>query len=108
MSDNHTLSRRQALESLLLLGALAIPAGTEAGVQSPGLPLKSPGLEHIGLTVTNPEETAKFYGRIFNPQLFREKDTPPRFYVTAGTAYLAFGGNATSMPKIDHFCALVE
>jgi len=97
------MNRRDAL---LLLGALAVPAGASA--QDSSLPLKTPGLEHIGLTVTNPEETAKFYGRIFNPQLFREKDPPARFYVTTGTAYLAFGGNATSTPKIDHFCALVE
>src|SRR5438876_3002036 len=105
MSEENSMSRRDAL---LLLGALAIPAGAGAVAQDSGLPLKSPGLEHIGLTVTNPEETAKFYGRIFNPQLFREKDPPARFYVTTGTAYLAFGGNATSTPKIDHFCALVE
>src|SRR5438876_11001180 len=108
MSEQHKLSRREALEAMMLLGAVAVPAAARIATQSSGLPLNSPGLEHIGLTVTNPEETAKFYGRIFNPQLFRERDAPPRFYVTTGTAYLAFGGNATSTPKIDHFCALVE
>src|SRR5438552_18482559 len=107
MSENHKLNRREALQAI---GGLAFASGLAipAGAQSTGLPLKTPGLEHIGLTVTNPEETAKFYGRIFNPQLFRERDAPPRYYVTTGTAYLAFGGNATATPKIDHFCALVE
>ena len=93
----HAISRRQALQAL---GALfLLPAE---------LPLNTPGLEHVGLTVPNPEETAKFYGRIFNPQLFRERDAPPRYYVTAGTAYMAFGGMANATPKIDHFCALVQ
>ena len=41
-------------------------------------------------------------------QLFQEKDPPPRFYVKLGTGYIAFGGNATVSPSIDHFCALVE
>ena len=93
----HAISRRQALQAL---GALfLLPAE---------LSLNTPGLEHVGLTVPNPEETAKFYGRIFNPQLFRERDAPPRYYVTAGTAYMAFGGMANATPKIDHFCALVK
>src|SRR5438876_12208923 len=105
MSEENSMSRRDAL---LLLGALAIPAGAGAVAQDSGLPLKTPGLEHIGYTVPNPEETAKFYGRIFNPQLFRERDAPPRYYVTAGTAYIAFGGNANAAPRIDHFCALVQ
>ncbi len=91
------MNRREALQTL---GALLVLPGE--------LPLNTPGLEHVGLTVPNPEETAKFYGRIFNPQLFRERDAPPRYYVTAGTAYMAFGGMATATPKIDHFCALVR
>ena len=91
------MNRREALQTL---GALLLLPGE--------LPLNTPGLEHVGLTVPNPEETAKFYGRIFNPQLFRERDAPPRYYVTAGTAYMAFGGMATATPKIDHFCALVQ
>src|SRR5215468_4647369 len=108
MSDDRKLTRREALNSMLLLGALARAAAARTIPQSSGLPLNSPGLEHIGLTVTDPEEAAKFYGRIFNPQLFRERDAPPRYYVTAGTAYLAFGGNTTATPRIDHFCALLE
>src|SRR6266571_8417062 len=105
MFEHDTLSRRQALR---LLGAFAIPSALRGAAQSAGLPLNTPGLEHIGLTVPNPEETAKFYGRIFNPQLFRERDAPPRFYVTTGTAYMAFGGMADAKPRIDHICALVK
>jgi catechol 2,3-dioxygenase-like lactoylglutathione lyase family enzyme len=81
------------------------PPGSSSGAT---LPLKTPGLEHLGLTVPDPKAAADFYGKIFNPQLFRERELPPRYYVTTGTAYLAFGGSTTVAPKIDHFCALVQ
>ena len=62
------------------------------------LPIKTSGLEHIGMQVPDQEATAEFYGRIFDPQLFQEKDPPPRYYVKIGISYIAFGGlpaNAT-------------
>ena len=79
-----------------------------ARADDPSLPIHTTGIEHFGFTVTDPEATAKFYGRIFDGQLFQEKDPPPRFYVKLGTGYIAFGGNPTVTPSIDHFCALVE
>jgi len=99
---NH-LSRREVLQ---LAGAAVLARGQQ-------LPLHTPGLEHIGMTVPDPEATAKFYGRIFDPQLFQERDPPPRFYARTGISYIAFGGNVTAQPpqiqaQIDHFCALVE
>ena len=74
------------------------------------LPLHTTGLEHIGMTVPDQKASAEWYGRIFDPQLFQERDPPPRFYVRMGTAYIAFGGTPTpDLPaKIDHFCALVK
>jgi catechol 2,3-dioxygenase-like lactoylglutathione lyase family enzyme len=49
---------------------------------------------------------------IFDPQLFQEKDPPPRFYVKVGISYIAFGGPAANAPnpapRIDHFCTLVQ
>src|SRR5579872_4465170 len=97
------ISRREALA---YLGALAA-AGT---ARAADLPLHTPGLEHIGITVSDQKASAEFYGRIFDPQLFQEKDPPPRFYVRTGIAYLAFGGvtQNSPTPKVDHFCALVE
>src|ERR1700684_2136828 len=56
------------------------------------LPLQTTGLEHLGMTVPDPKASAEFYGRIFDPQLFQERDPPARYYVRMGTAYLAFGG----------------
>ncbi|HEY1243161.1 MAG TPA: VOC family protein [Bryobacteraceae bacterium] len=107
--ENGTLNRRHALA---ILGAAAVPWVTKAAADGSPLPLHTSGLEHIGMTVPDQEATAKFYGMIFDPQLFQERDPPPRFYVRLGTAYIAFGGfgaNATNtQPRIDHFCALVH
>jgi catechol 2,3-dioxygenase-like lactoylglutathione lyase family enzyme len=76
------------------------------------LPLNNTGLEHIGMQVPDQDASAKFYGMIFDPQLFQEKDPPPRFYVKIGISYIAFGGIAANAPspapRIDHFCALVQ
>jgi catechol 2,3-dioxygenase-like lactoylglutathione lyase family enzyme len=102
-------NRRQALA---IIGAAAGPWAARGLAQRPQLPLQTSGLEHIGITVPDQEATARFYGRIFDPQLFQERDPPPRFYVKVGTSYIAFGGfgaNAHDLqPRIDHFCALVN
>jgi len=98
-------TRRQAVQ---WLGACAVPLLARGVARADDLPLHTTGIEHFGFTVPDPEATAKFYGRIFDGQLFQEKDPPPRFYVKLGTGYIAFGGNAAASPSIDHFCALVE
>lgn len=104
MQEDRT-SRRQAMQRL---GAGAIALLARGVARADDLPLHTTGIEHFGYTVPDPEATAKFYGRIFDAQLFQEKDPPPRFYVKIGSGYLAFGGNAGASPSIDHFCALVE
>ncbi|HEY4362464.1 MAG TPA: VOC family protein [Bryobacteraceae bacterium] len=106
------VSRRSALRGLsgglaLAAGAFA-PPSTFAQSSSAGLRLKNTGLEHFGLTVPDSEAAARFYGRIFDTQLFKEKDPPPRFYVRLGISYLAFGQHPETAPFIDHFCALTE
>jgi catechol 2,3-dioxygenase-like lactoylglutathione lyase family enzyme len=102
------LTRRQALATAatLVWSVAARSEETPSGL----LPLHTTGLEHVGLTVPDQKASADWYGRIFDPQLFQERDPPPRFYVRMGTAYIAFGGTATpDLPaKIDHFCALVK
>ena len=73
------------------------------------LPLKTTGLEHLGTVVPDVTEAGKFYGRLFNPELFKEKDPPLRYYVTLGVGYLALGSRANQPHAFfDHFCALVE
>ena len=104
-----TLNRRRALAMLGAGAGFWAKRGLAEGSQ---LPLQTSGLEHIGMTVPDQEATAKFYGMIFDPQLFQERDPPPRFYVRLGTSYIAFGGIAanapSAQPRIDHFCALVR
>src|SRR5262249_20847986 len=104
------VTRRRALQSLgLAVGASVNP--WRAFAQQPQLPLRTSGLDHMGMTVPDQEAAAKFYGRIFDPQLFQEKDPPPRFYARVGISYIAFGGgnaNNPGPPRIDHFCALVQ
>jgi catechol 2,3-dioxygenase-like lactoylglutathione lyase family enzyme len=93
-------SRREALAA-----AIFFP---RAFAQTSQLPLKTTGLEHVGFTTPNPEKSASFYGRIFGPQIFQEREPPLRYYAMLGTGYVAFGGNATAPARIDHICALVE
>ncbi len=103
-------TRRHALQrSLQLLGAGAAVWSLRDSAKAAELPLNNTGLEHYGMTVADPEAAAKFYGRIFDPQLFQERDPPPRYYVRLGKSYLAFGGNKdVAAPSIDHFCVLTE
>ena len=89
-------------------GGLAIGAGAFAQSGAAGLPLRNTGLEHFGVTVPDSEAAARFYGKIFDTQLFKEKDPPPRFYVRLGISYLAFGQHPEVPPFIDHFCALTD
>jgi catechol 2,3-dioxygenase-like lactoylglutathione lyase family enzyme len=106
---NQVVSRRemtQRLAALIGVGCTGWVRGLVANAA--GLPLQTTGLEHIGMTVPDQDATAKFYGRIFDPQLFQERDPPPRFYVRTGISYIAFGGGKDMPPHIDHFCALVE
>jgi catechol 2,3-dioxygenase-like lactoylglutathione lyase family enzyme len=104
MQEDRT-TRRQAIQCL---GACAIPLLARGVARADDLPLHTTGIEHFGFTVPDPEATAKFYGAIFDRQLFQEKDPPPRFYVKLGTGYIAFGGNQAATPSIDHFCVLME
>jgi len=104
-----TYTRRQTLQ---LAGAGAA-AASFAGSARASTPLATTGLEHIGMTVPDQDAASKFYGMIFDPQLFQEKDPPPRFYVKTGIHYIAFGGPTANNPapimaRIDHFCSLVQ
>ena len=104
--ENRTATRREALRLTAGLTAAAW-LGTSTAHASE-LPLHTTGLEHLGLTVPDVAKSANIYGRIFDPDLYKEKDPPLRNYVKLGVGYIAIGGNATVPAKIDHVCALVE
>jgi catechol 2,3-dioxygenase-like lactoylglutathione lyase family enzyme len=63
----------------------------------------------MGVIVPDVTAAGKFYGRLFNPELHKEKELPLRYYVTLGVGYLALGSRANeSRVYFDHFCALVQ
>jgi len=58
------LTRREAPGVIL-----AAPAALAA--QGSQLPLRTSGLEHVGFTAPDPQKSAAFYGRIFDPQIIK-------------------------------------
>src|SRR5215203_975778 len=100
-SGSMLLTRREAM-------ALMVAAPAAVAAQASQLPLNTSGLEHVGFTVPDPQKSAAFFGRIFDPQIFQEMSPPLRYYCRLGIGYVAFGPNATAAPRIDHFCATVE
>jgi catechol 2,3-dioxygenase-like lactoylglutathione lyase family enzyme len=86
-------------------------AGSEpdAAAVAAALPLATLGLEHIGIVVPDVTRAARFYSRVFNPELYKERDGPLRYYVTLDPGYIALGSRAgTTGAFIDHDCALLK
>lgn len=127
------MSVRQSTRREFLATAAAVPAlsvgaaaqgrrgrGEPAAAAGPQLPLRTTGLEHLGLTVPDVAASGAFYGRLLNPALHKEAEPPLRYYVTMGVGYLALGSvvigtgdetTDTAPPReayVDHFCALVD
>lgn len=90
-----------------MAGALltASRAGAQSGSQSKLLPLHSTGLDHLSITVPDSAAAAKFYAKIFDPQIFHERTGVQRYYARLGAAYIAFGPRAGVTPYIDHIAA---
>lgn len=79
------------------------------------LPLKTTGLEHISMWVTDVAAAGAFYARVFNPTLHKEKDPPLRYYVPLALkepkpplGYIAIGAANGRPVQFDHYCALVD
>jgi len=103
-SSNHKVGRRQWLSRA---GSLAAGSwfAVRGAAQQTLLPLHCSGLDHLSITVRDSLEAAKFYGRIFDPQVFHERTGVQRYYVRLGSAYLALGPRADATPFIDHIAA---
>ena len=65
-------------------------------------------INHIHIKSHDPQKSAAFYGRIFDPQIFQEMSPPLRYYCRLGIGYVAFGGSTGAPARIDHVCATVE
>ena len=92
----------------VVIGGIAASLSVPLFSQTKQLPLRTTGIEHMGSVVPDVTAAAKFYGRVFNPEVHKEKDPPLRYYVTLNPGYLAFGSRANAPNAFfDHFCALV-
>jgi len=78
-----------------------------ASAQPSLLPLHTTGLDHLSITVPDPQQIATFYGKIFDPQIFHERTGVQRYYVRLGQAYIALGPQPNVTPWIDHIAAAV-
>jgi catechol 2,3-dioxygenase-like lactoylglutathione lyase family enzyme len=111
LPETRTLSRRTVLGAFAAMAPGAM-LGTRVAAQplrGDELPLHTTGLEHIGMVVPDTEKSARFYSRLFNPEMQKEKDAPLRYYVMTGTGYMAIGSRAgVTEARIDHYCTLVE
>jgi catechol 2,3-dioxygenase-like lactoylglutathione lyase family enzyme len=98
------------LAALPLLSGAARAQTANADVVARQMPLRGVvGLEHIGTTVPDVTPAARFFGRVFNPFLYKEQDPPLRYYVTLDPGYIALGGNAQrTRGFIDHDCIFAE
>jgi catechol 2,3-dioxygenase-like lactoylglutathione lyase family enzyme len=105
-----SLSRRSLLGAVAALAPAAMFASRAFAQPLRGdeLPLHTTGLEHIGMVVPDTEKAARFYSRLFNPEMQKERDAPLRYYVMTGTGYIAIGSRVgVTEAKIDHYCTLV-
>jgi catechol 2,3-dioxygenase-like lactoylglutathione lyase family enzyme len=107
----HRISRRvllggvSAICPVVMFDSLALAQG----LKGDEIPLQTTGLEHIGMVVPDVEEAARFYSRVFNPDIRKEHELPLRYYVTTGCGHIAIGGRATvTESKIDHYGTLVR
>jgi hypothetical protein len=80
MTIAHQLSRRAVLRALaaVLPATLLGPRAFAQPLRGDELPLHTTGLEHIGMVVPDTEKAARFYSRLFNPEMQKEKDAPLR------------------------------
>ncbi|MEO5922637.1 MAG: VOC family protein [Bryobacteraceae bacterium] len=102
--ENASTSRRQWITQAATLATSSLLA-MRASAQQKLLPLKNSGLDHVSITVKDSLAAAKFYGPIFDPQVFHERTGVQRYYVRLGAAYIALGPQPTATPYIDHIAA---
>jgi catechol 2,3-dioxygenase-like lactoylglutathione lyase family enzyme len=103
-SSNRAIDRRKWLTRVTNLAVSSLLV-RRSSAQRGLLPLQNSGFDHLSMTVPDSLEAARFYGRIFDPQVFHERTGVQRYYVRLGAAYIAFGPQANVTPYIDHIAA---
>lgn len=97
--SGHPSSRREML-ALLGAGAL-IPRFTHAA--EAGLHFES--VDHVGITVSDPQKSAAFYARIFGGAVYKNNQSTQR-YLQLGPAYISIrqAGPQSKGLGVDHIC----
>ena len=123
MNDDATharMTRRVVLAAGLAATAYTVHAAAQPASRPPAreptpgeiaaaLPLDTLGLEHVGTLVPDVTRSARFFSRVFNPVLYKEREEPLRYYVTLDPGYVALGSRANAPSAfIDHDCALLK
>ena len=101
-------SRRTFLQLAGFAASWPLLARGQESSSSAELPLRTTGLEHLGLLVPDVASAGRFYVRVFDPALHKEREPPLRYYVPLGVGYIAIGAAGERPTQIDHYCALVE
>ncbi|HUA18184.1 MAG TPA: VOC family protein [Bryobacteraceae bacterium] len=95
----HPSSRREIL-AMLGAGALIprVARSAEAGLQFVAV-------DHLGITVSDPGQSAAFYARIFGGAVYKNNKTTQR-YVKLGPAYISIrpAGRQSKGYGVDHIC----
>jgi catechol 2,3-dioxygenase-like lactoylglutathione lyase family enzyme len=106
------IDRRTAIAAALgfaVLGRARAQGTGDATLIARQLPLDAVGTEHVGTVVPDVTRAARFFARVFNPQVYKERDEPLRYYVTLDPGYVAIGSRANATGAfIDHDCVLVD
>lgn len=100
---------------LLSMAALATPLPSFAQAQNAVLPLRTPGLDHLDVMVSDPEATTKFYMGLFKTELHAQAFRGAfRYFVLLNpltenrqVGYLAVGNSMGRGNYIGHFCTSV-
>jgi catechol 2,3-dioxygenase-like lactoylglutathione lyase family enzyme len=93
-------------EVFAFLGAGALLARRAVAAETS---LHFAALDHLGLTVSDSQKSAAFYGRIFGNTVYKVKQSQRRF-LKLGPCYMALAppGQTSQGYRVDHFCPGIE
>src|SRR3970040_254119 len=84
-------SRRTFLQLVGFAASWPLLARAQERSSPAELPLRTTGLEHLGLLVPDVASAGRFYGRVFNPALHKEREPPLRYSGPPRVGYIAIG-----------------
>ena len=91
-------SSRRELLALLGTGALLPRLARATGLQFSSV-------DHVGITVSDPQKSAAFYSRVFGGAVYKNNQTTQR-YVQLGPCYISIRqAQPSESARVDHVCA---